>query len=553
MKPRPQMPKKRQRFHAKPANLAHHSLAPSGSRHNGSSGVQGSASATSVNDLISHLRRTQIPSASDDDPPSSQRPQRSFVASRSVHPSLRDVLELPETPPPRPRPGPRRTVFGVRPSRPTVGPPPPASWLSRNTDSAGDQGLHNRMPAASEEEIHRLTRLQGRLFPDQRSLVHLMLKTMALNWCWHIEYDGPFLFHLPNHIKELLLSYVAVYARGSPLGGYMKGLKPLFLTPQDQDQIEKENPGFNESGTIDRDFKIARLDLGNALGNWISLKRLTNEMILSPAPAVGVSGHEIGEAVPATWDEDIHNDRNEAMLDQLPAPTMSKPIAQTLRFPELRALSLAHPTPSAANWTALLNLLAHLPTLTHLSLAHWPIPCRNPSAATTRIRSPVPRFLTPDAHDNNWAEPASILRQLSRSTYCLKWLDLEGCGEWLPALKWVGTDPDGFPQSPSTVGPEWNGSWRDVEWLRIGPGFLNMTKSHDSPHVPSHEVPAPQTPFSDSSIYAYHLQNARDVQSHIRQIRKGRKWIEIELGLGPYDVEPEIIRSSDGQELSVYL
>ncbi|CDM34377.1 hypothetical protein DTO013E5_4895 [Penicillium roqueforti] len=547
------MPKKHQRFHAKPANLAHHSLALSGSRHDGGSGVQGSASATSVNDLISHLRRTQTPSASSDDPPSSQRARRSFVAPRSVHPSLRDVLELPATAPPRPRPGPRRTVFGVRPTRPTVGPPPPASWLAGNTNPAGDQGSHHRMPESSEEEIHRLARLPGPLFPDHRSLVHLVLKTMALNWCWHLEYDGPFLAHLPNHIKELLLSYVAVYARGPPLRGYMKGLKPLFLTRHDQDQIGKEVPGFNESGAIDGDFKIVRLDLGNALGNWITLKQLTNEVTISQAPVVGVSGHETEEIIPASWDEDVYNGREEAMVDRLSTPSIPKAISQTLRFPQLRALSLAHPTPSAASWTALLNLLAHLPTLTHLSLAHWPIPCRNPSAATTRIRSSVARFLAPDALDNNWAEAASILRQLSRSTYCLKWLDLEGCGEWLPALKWVGKDPDGVPQSPDTVGPEWNRSWRDVEWLGIGPGFLDLTESHDSSHVPSHEVPTPQTGLPNSSVHAYHLQNARDVLKHIRQIRRGKKWLEIELGSGLKDVEPETIRSLDGQELLVYL
>jgi hypothetical protein len=375
---------------------------------------------------------------------------------------------------------------------------------------------------------------------------------MALNWCWHVEYDGPFLSHLPNHIKELLLSYVAVYARGTPLRGYMKGLKPLFLTPQDQDQIGKEIPGFNESRAVDGDFKIVRLDLGNALGNWITLKQLTNEVILSPAPAVGVSDHEIEGAVPASWDEVVDNGGGEAMLDHLPAPSMPKAITQTLRFPELRALSLAHPKPSSSSWTGLLNLLAHLPTLTHLSLAHWPIPCRNPRTATTRIRGQEDRLLTPDALDNNWAEVASILRQLSRSTYCLKWLDLEGCSEWLPALKWVGKDPDGFPQSSDSVGPEWNGSWRDVEWLGIGPGFRDLSKSDDSSHVPSNVVAAPETDSSDS-IHAYHLQDARDVMRHIRQIRKGRKWLEIELGLGLEDVEPEIIRSQDGQELSVYL
>jgi hypothetical protein len=33
------------------------------------------------------------------------------------------------------------------------------------------------------------------------------------------------------------------------------------------------------------------------------LKQLTNEVILSPPPAVGVSDNKIEEAVPASWDE----------------------------------------------------------------------------------------------------------------------------------------------------------------------------------------------------------------------------------------------------------
>jgi hypothetical protein len=540
------MPKKHQRFHAKPASPAHHSLGPSVSRQHGGSEVRGSASASaSVNDLISHLRRTQIPSPSSDDPPSSQRAQRSFVIPRSVHPSLRGLLELPETRPPRPRPGVRRTVFGVRPSRPTVGPPPPASWLARSNDAARDQDSFDRIPGASKESIHRLNRLQRPMFPDRRSLLHLLLKSMALNWCWHVEYDGPFLSQLPNHMKELLMSYIAVYSRNSSLAGHMKGLKPVFLTQQDEDQLAKENPDFDESWGVNGDFKIRQLDLGNALGNWISLRQLTHELILHSIPAVGASGLETGKDVPASWDEEVYDMNGEGMSSDLPSPPIPRAVIQSLRFPDLRALSLAHPKPSAASWPALLNLLARLPTLTHLSLAHWPIPTRNPSAVPTRIRNSVNPLLTSDAFDDNWAEAASTLRQLSRSTYCLKWLDLEGCGEWLPALKWAGKDPDGTPYRPDAVGPEWNGSWRDVEWLGIGPGFLDLAKPDDPFYLSVPETPS-------LSLHARHLQNARDVSRHIRQIRSGRKWLEIEVGLGMEEVEPEIVRPPGGQTFSVY-
>ncbi|KAJ5467818.1 hypothetical protein N7475_005570 [Penicillium sp. IBT 31633x] len=548
------MPKKHQRFHTKPASPAHHSLAPSESRRHGGSEVRGSTSTTaSVNELINHLRRTQIPSPSSDDLPTSPHAQRYFITSRSVHPSLRGLLEVPETPPPRPRPGGRRTVFGVRPSRPTVGPPPPASWLSRNEDAARNTESLNQIPGASEQGIHRLNQLQRPLFPDRRSMVHLLLKSMALNWSWHLEYDGPFLSQLPNHIKELLLSYIAVYGRGSSLGGYMKGLKPLFLTQQDQDKLGEENPDFNESRGINGDFQIGQLDLGNALGNWITLKQLINEVTFSPDPAVGSPGYTKQDTVPAAWDEEDGNGK-EDLPDDLPASPIPKVITQTLRFPKLRALSLAHPKPSAASWPALLSLLAHTPTLTHLSLAHWPIPSWNSGSIITCFREPVTRLSTSDVVDDNWAEAASILRQVSRSTYCLKWLDLEGCGEWLPALKWVGKDPDGTPYNPDNVGPEWNGSWRDIEWLRIGPGFLDLKESEDFPHMSSTEFPASQTrPVEASLLYAYHLQNARDVMRHIRQIRSGRKWLNIELELGLEEIDTEMIKLPNGQEFSVYL
>ncbi|KAJ5129899.1 uncharacterized protein N7515_005938 [Penicillium bovifimosum] len=541
------MPKKHQRFHAKPESPAHHSLAPSVSRQHGGSGVRGTGSASttaSVNDLISHLRRTQIPSPSSDDPPRSQSAQRSFVIPRSVHPSLRGLLELPETRPPRPRPGVRRTVFGVRPSRPTVGPPPPASWLTRSNDAASEQDLCGRTPGTSEESIHRLNRLQRPMFPGRKSLVHILLKSMALNWCWHVEYDGPFLSQLPNHIKELLMSYIAVYSRNSSLAGHMKGLKPIFLTQRDEDQLARDNPDFDESRGVNGDFRIRQLDLGNALGNWIGLRQLSHELTLHTSPAVGVSSHEIQEDVPASWDEEVRDMDEEGMPGDISSPSIPRAVTQTLRFPELRALSLAHPKPSAASWSALLNLLVHLPTLTHLSLAHWPMPTRNPSAVRTRIRDPVKPLLTSDAFDNNWAEAASTLRQLSRSTYCLKWLDLEGCGDWLPALKWVGKDPDGTPYRPETVGPEWNGSWRDVEWLGIGPGFFDLTEPNDPFHV--------SEPETGSSLHARHLQIARDVSRHIRQIRSGKKWLEFDFGLGLEQVEPEIVVPPGGPAFSVY-
>jgi len=156
-----------------------------------------------------------------------------------------------------------------------------------------------------------------------------------------------------------------------------------------------------------------------------------------------------------------------------------------LRFQNLTFLSLAHPDSNSANWVSLLGVLSHLSTLTHLSLAHWPMPILTPHAVNARMRHPMHKSLsfpyggtdTYSAYENNWAEASGVLRRLSKATYCLKWLDLEGCSDWIPALIWDDTDSD---DAHPTSGPEWNGSWRDLEWLGLGAGwFPDLSREED--------------------------------------------------------------------------
>ena len=68
--------------------------------------------------------------------------------------------------------------------------------------------------------------------------------------------------------------------------------------------------------------------------------------------------------------------------------------------------------------------------------------------------------------DNDWREAAGILRSLSRTLYCLKWLDLTGCGSWLRALTWRPEDYD-----IESVGPQWNGWWRGIEHISLAVGW----------------------------------------------------------------------------------
>lgn len=455
------MPKKNRRSLLKPVNTPHHSLSPSNHHHGGARRTPGSeGEPLSVNDLISHLRRTQIPSSSEQNP-QSPGSSRSFVSRRSVHPSLRNLLELPETPPPRPRLNARYGAIGRRPLRPTPGPPPPESWVSGDTSESGS--VRDDTATSFRKVTYRLERLPGAVFPGKKDLMHVVLKAMAFNWDWHLKYDGPFLSQLPSHIKGVLLSYIAVYARNPPFGHHMKGLKPLFLS-ETHNQGTKEDDFPYHTGCVDIDAETRRLDLSCALGHWTNFEQLKSELVL-PTKLIEP------EVVPASWDEEL----NESSTTAIP-----RSLDLRLRFKNLRYLSLAHPNSQHASWNSLLQLLEHLSVITHLSLAHWPVPTRtfNASSGQSRGAQRLPRGL-PHSHggtdiysalENNWAESAGILRQLSRYTYCLKWLDLEGC-EWLPALVWTGTDPDGQRYRLGDCGPEWNRSWRDIEWIALGPGW----------------------------------------------------------------------------------
>lgn len=77
--------------------------------------------------------------------------------------------------------------------------------------------------------------------------------------------------------------------------------------------------------------------------------------------------------------------------------------------------------------------------------------------------------------ESSWREAAGILRKLSRHLYCLRWLDLTGCGAWFEALSWTDMESLSDDLSPEVrfpeVGPDWNGSWRNVGYLVLDVGW----------------------------------------------------------------------------------
>ncbi|KAH8690145.1 tafazzin [Talaromyces proteolyticus] len=471
----------------KPTNTAHPSLQSSSNARHGPSGSSPSG-GRSVNDLIHHLRRTQVSPTGE----GSSSPSRS-TTPRTLHPSIRNILDVPETPPPRPRTNVRQ--LGGR-FRRTPGPPPPSSWLNNNQPHNSTIDRRGGVSVGYDQVLYRLERLPGVVFPPKDSLQHVVLKSMATHWMWHLDYDGEFLLELPERMKILLLSYIGIYSRDVHPKFRAHGLSNLFAIPEDGVYNVKD---------------ITRLDLGAALGTWTSLKSLFNQL-LTPSPVKDNTDNQKEEVIPASWDEAVDA---EADIDPLvvPSPLSVKSLSHVLRFPNLKYLSLAHPDPASSNWGSLLNLLSHIPALTHLSLAQWPVPTLTPNSIHTRVRHPTIRSLTfaaggtdtYTAEENSWVEAVSILRRLSRATYCLKWLDLEGCGEWLGALCWDGHVSDG-DEPYHAPWPEWNGSWRDIEWVGLGPGWIPSSQGIEN----NDELQNPIVPLA-ASIHANtnHQQNPR--------------------------------------------
>ncbi|KKZ62861.1 hypothetical protein EMCG_02795 [[Emmonsia] crescens] len=518
---------------SKPNSTAHPSLtsfANSKCKNGGSKAEEG----RTVNDLIHHLRRTQF-SRHDEVAASLSR-----VAPRSVHPSIRNLLELPETPPPRPRPGTR--AVGERRVRRTPGPAAPLSWLVPNVTSNTQDSENGRKIAANDtrERNIRLDRLPGIRFPAEGSLQHMILKSMALNWSSHLLYDGVFLSELPTPVKQVLLSYVATYTDHASMEVGMQGLKPLFLDSSDDDIIETHSD-------------VTCLDLGFSLGRWMNFKQLTREIKGADGPESRSRARKNEDAPPTSWEEEPDTEYSGSAIPQTPTQPLH-------RFSNLKFLSLANPIPREANWSSLLHLLTHLSTITHLSLAYWPTPTITPNSLTASMKHPKLNSLsfpyggtdTYSAFENNWIEAVGVLRRLSKTTYCLKWLDLEGCSDWLPALSWNGIDLAG--NFHATAGPEWNGAWRGLEWLSLGPGwFPDISDVEDSYLIYERDKillreietgradpPPPRIGGSEDKRarirerdeYRKLIERAVEVKKQVQAIRRegGGRWLDVSLG-----------------------
>ena len=407
------MPPKRAPQYTKPVTDPHPSLTPSSSSKGGlhASTAESSTTSSSVNDLIQQYRRSQISNLAER--------SRDDANPHTVHPSLRAILNVPETPAPQPRSGMR-----------VVGPPPPRSWLNDTAGASAGLLKTRRGMNNSIEGIARKQNLPGLKLPKENSLLHMALKALAKNWPWHQEYDQYYLATLPVRHKEALISYIASY---SPQSLDLRGLELLFLGDE-----ELEDATGSES--------VTHLDFAASVGFAINIKDIKNFFTKKQAPTEKRES-ALETDVPESWDS--------------PLSTINTSISVP-RFPALTHLSFSRA--ADPSWKHLLGLLPHLATLTHLSLAYWPIPSLTPNETTAYRETPAGNINYGASNyyslfDGDLDEVTGVLRRLSKATYCLRWLDLTGCGKWLQAL---GREN----------GADWCGAWRGMEVVNIGQGWM---------------------------------------------------------------------------------
>jgi hypothetical protein len=427
-------------FTYKPTDTSNSSLASNSHR------TEASAISTqqlSVIEQLAHLRATQGRPSQE-----AGRHLAAIAESQTVHPSLQSLLGISRPPAPRPRPGTRGYRRALRTGPP--GPPPPPSWSSLANDTLRHNEGPNGVVADGDFSFLRpltTNRFPGSIsLPSTSSLQHYTLIAMARYWEWHTTYDQHYLADLPPRLKSSLLSYVSVYGGENLVT--LGGLQVLFL---DDDVME---------GTSNCE-DVTHLDLSTSIGRSISLKELGN-FISEPAyapqnAALEPSNDLVSTAEPADGPTDDIADTWELQYS-LPRLSLDGP-----RFSNLTHLSLSCPSASIS-WKSLLKFSTHMATITHLSLAYWPVPTLTPKSRTTKMTS---RYGNYDAGgtnfyshtlDGDWTEARVVLKLLSKATYCLKWLDLEGCIDWWAALK----------SEEVTQGADWTGSWRNIEVLKLG-------------------------------------------------------------------------------------
>lgn len=317
-------------------------------------------------------------------------------------------------------------VDGRRLRRPS-GPPPPRSWLEDRLHDTNEPPRRTKGPKPPPRAISPkdLELLPGLHLPEKRTLVYQVMKALAKNWDWHLDYDLYYLSKIPTRYRMALLCFLTRY---NPHGIRHSTLDALFMEDQ-----APENISINDD--------LTHLDLSVQIGQSLNMAGIKLYLTKIPTTSTDLTTKNLDDPIPDAWDA--------------PSPHLNYS-----RFPSLTHLSLSHPL--SADWKSLLGLVENLPTLTHLSLAHWPVPSMEtspPAEGAARFGSvDYGRFPFTIGNDNAWPGASAILRQLSKKTYCLKWLDLTGCCSWIWVLQSDAID--------------WSGAWRKLETVKVGQGWI---------------------------------------------------------------------------------
>ena len=272
-----------------------------------------------------------------------------------------------------------------------------------------------------------------------RRLQDMCLRIMAREWDYVKEYERNNLADLPVGVRMLLLSYIAVYGPEEGVG--FEALRNLLIHPTSEPEAGDEE---EQRVGAEHNEGFFRLDVSGAIGRSVNFKQLT-DLVQKPTPP-----SEDQFDFDLSWEESLT--RN-----------LSPPI------PHLTHLSLSHP-PNTISWPRLLAFTRHIPTLTHLSLAFWPVPSLTPNAKTAVVTSRFGKDVQyggtgfySHSLDNDFREASDVLRRLAGRLYGLEELDLSGCGEWLRALRWMGDVGEG-------AGLDWGSQWIKLRTLKLFSG-----------------------------------------------------------------------------------
>lgn len=274
----------------------------------------------------------------------------------------------------------------------------------------------------------------------------IALRNMALDWAYQRSYNLYYIFNLPDRIRMALISYVnTMFEPGLSL----LDLKIILLRQAPDNDDSNEDPSEPLPSPSSLNEGITHLDLSTSTESSIKLRELSS--LLFPT----------------------HSASSGPLLDSWDAPestAIPRPLLVNLTHLSLAA---SPETSSLSSWKQLLVFSTRLPTLTHLSLAYWPIPSLTPNATLAKVvgaqgqtfqyggRNPYSLTL-----DDDWSEAILVLRKLSKNLYGLEYLDLTGCGPWARVLT---ADAHGPNAEPDLI--DWVDDWGKIETLVLASGY----------------------------------------------------------------------------------